>query len=127
MILIPWLLALVTAGWFGLAARKAGRNVLPWALSGAVFALVTATIVLGLGQATGNPFSDQQRGALHLRWAAEAVVTIAILGWVFTLGLHRHHFAVWRMLTSKPLPPAVSASPADPKAKAEASKQPAKP
>ena len=102
---IPWVLALLTAGWFWLAARKAARNPASWGLSGFVIGLVTATIVLGLGHATTNPFSDYQRHLLHFRWAAEAVVTIAVLGWFFTMPLHRHHLGVWRKLTHKASPP----------------------
>ncbi len=127
MTFIPWLLALITAGWFGLAARKVGRNVFPWALAGAVFALVAATIVLGLGKATGNPFSNQQLMVLQFRWVAEAVVTIAVLGWFITMPLHRRHETLWRKLTNKPLPPAPTPPPADTKTKPETSQSPLKP
>ena len=123
---IPWLLALLTAGWFALEARRAGRNPFSWALSGAVFGLVAATIVLGLGKATGNPFSDQQLHLFRLKWAAEAVATIAVLGWFITLPLHRQHLALWRRVTQQPAPPAPTPPPSEPKPKAEAAKQPAK-
>jgi hypothetical protein len=126
MIYVPWLLALITAGCFALLARKAGRNLVPWALTGAVIALVAGTIVLGLGKATDNPFSDQQLKLFQMRWVVEAVLTIAVVSWFFTLSLHQHHLALWRKLTGKPLPPAPPAPAAEAKPKAEAPKQPSK-
>jgi hypothetical protein len=92
---VPWVLALATAVWFALMARKAERSPVQWALTGAVFGLVTATIVLGLREATGIPFSDHERTILHLESTAAAVVIIATIGWVITLGLHRHYRALW--------------------------------
>ena len=92
---IPWVLAAATAVWFAWMARKAERSVVQWTLTGAVFGLVTATIVLGLCQATGIPFSDHERTVLHLESTAAAALIIAAVGWVITLGLHRQHRALW--------------------------------
>ncbi len=89
MMAIPWLLAVATAIWFGFTAHRAERNSVLWSLGGGLFALVISTIVLGLGNAAAMPFSDHERSSLHLRWTGEAVVLIGILGWLFTLGLHR--------------------------------------
>ena len=124
MMIIPWVLSIATALWFTLMARRAGRTWVPWALSGAVFALVTATIVLGLGQATCNPFSDEQRTAYHIAWAGSAVAAIAVLGWVCTMPLHRHHLALWRKATGAPLPPATPPPAEAPKPRVEPPKQP---
>lgn len=96
---IPWVLAAATAVWFAWMARKAERSVVQWTLTGAVFGLVTATIVLGLCQATGIPFSDHERTVLHIESTAAAVLVIAAIGWVITLGLHRHHRALWNRAT----------------------------
>ena len=123
MIIIPWVLSLVTAIWFALVARRAERNWVPWAVSGAVFALVTGTIVLGLGHATANPFSSQEESLFHIKWAVEAVVIIAALGWGLTMPLHRHHLALWRKATKTSPPPAESSAASIPKPKAEAPKQ----
>ena len=125
MIFVPWLFAVFTAGWFALAARRADRNVVPWALSGFVCGLVTSTIVIGLGRATCNPFSDVQKHLFHIRWTFEALVTILVVGFVITTPLHQRHMSVWRLLTSKPLPPpppAATPKP-EPKAKPEAPRQ----
>jgi len=89
MTVVPWLLAVVTAIWFGFVGHRAERNFVLWSLGGGLFALVASTIVLGLGYAAAMPFSDQERTKLHLRWTGEAVVLIGILGWLFTFGLHR--------------------------------------
>ncbi len=126
MIFVPWLFAVVTAGWFGLAARRAGRNLVPWVLSGFVFGLIASTIVLGLGRATGNPFSDEQRNLFHLRWTLEAFVIIAVLGFFITTPLHQQHMSVWRRLTRKPLPPSPPAPRVEAKPKPEAPKPAAK-
>ncbi|RPJ36141.1 MAG: hypothetical protein EHM35_08705 [Planctomycetaceae bacterium] len=85
----PWLLAAITGIWFGLLAWRAGRNWFPWALTGALFALMTTTFVFGLGQATAIPFSDGEKTADQLEWTLIAVALIAVLGSLFTLGLWR--------------------------------------
>jgi hypothetical protein len=123
MIIIPWVLSLVTAIWFALVARKAERSWVPWAVSGAVFALVTGTIVLGLGQATANPFSSRERTIFHIRWAVEAVILMGALGWLLTMPLHRHHLALWRKAMKSSPPAPASPAPTAPKPKAEAPKQ----
>ena len=98
-------------------------SALVWGISGFLIGLVTATIVLGLGRATNNPFSDYQRHLLHFRWAAEAALTIALLGWFFTMPLHRQQLALWRKLTRKASPPP---APTPSKQKSEAARQSAK-
>ena len=98
---IPWLLAIVTAGWFWWMAKRAGRNVTLWAVGGAAFGLVVSTLVLGLGHAASIPFSDQQRRAQQLKWTAAAVGLILVGGWALTSGLHRHHLILWRKIRGK--------------------------
>jgi len=95
---VPWLLAILTAGWFGWMASRAGRNWILWAVGGAAFGLVTSTIVMGLGQAVSIPFWDHERRVDHLEWTTAAVVLIALAGWVLTSSLHRHHLAIWRKI-----------------------------
>lgn len=89
----PWILALITAIWFALMARRAQGNWVLWAIGGGLFALVTSTIIFGLGDAGSIPFSDHDRVVFHLKWTAISVVVIGVLGWLFTWGLHRHHQA----------------------------------
>jgi hypothetical protein len=124
MMIIPWVLSLATALWFSLMARRAGRNWLPWALAGAVIALVIATIVLGLGNARCNPFSNQQRIMYHIEWAALAVAAIAIFGWICTMSLHRHHLVLWRKATGSPAPAPGPSAADSAKPKLETPKQP---
>ena len=95
MIAIPWLLAVITAIWFGLTAHRADRNSALWSLGGGLFALVVSTIVFGLGHAAAMPFSDRERARLHVEWTVEAVALIAIMGWLFTLGLYRANWRFW--------------------------------
>ena len=106
-----WWLALVTAIWFALMARRAGRSWVLWAFSGALFALVTATLILGLGRAMTIPFSDHDRAAAQAKWTIAAVLVVAVLGALFTLGLLRQTFAV----AAGPIAPPSSTQPAPPK------------
>ncbi|HEV2208307.1 MAG TPA: hypothetical protein VG167_05990 [Verrucomicrobiae bacterium] len=86
---IPWILTAITAIWFGAMARRAERNWVLWGLGGGFFALVTSTIIFGLGHAASIPFSQRDVAGMHFKWAAISVVVIGVLGWLFTLGLHR--------------------------------------
>ncbi len=110
---VPWLLAGLTGAWFGWMAHRAGRNLTLWGVGGAAFALVTSTIVLGLGQAAAIPYSDHDRSVEHLEWVLSAVALIAILGWLLTMSLHRHHLAIWG--TFRPDSSPVEANAADSK------------
>lgn len=96
---IPWLLAIVTAGWFGWMAHRAARNVTLWAVGGAAFGLVVSTIILGLGHAASIPFSDHERAVDQIKWTTAAVVIIGVGGWALSSGLHRHHLKLWRKFT----------------------------
>ncbi len=119
---VPWVLAFATAVWFGWMARKAGRSLVQWVLTGAVFGLATATIVLGLCQAASIPFSDHERTIMHFKWTGAAIIVIAVLGWVITLGLHRHHLWLWSVATKMPPPGAKESLPPRPESKIEPSK-----
>ena len=85
----PSWLELVTAVWFALIARRGGRSLTLWAVSGALFALVVSTLILGLGQAMTVPFSDRDRSVAQSEWTIAVVVVVAVLGFLFTLGLYR--------------------------------------
>ena len=121
---VPWLLAFATAVWFTLMARKAERSLVQWALTGAVVGLVSATIVMGLCNARGFPYSDHERTVMHIEWTALAVLAIAVVGWVVTAGLHRHHLKLWHRAAGTVLPPAKGSSAVRPEPKAEVSKPP---
>ncbi len=87
--IIPWLLACGTAVWFGLLAVRAGKSWPLWGLAGGAFGLVSSTCVMGLGQATGIPFSDEARTALHVEWTLTAIAIILLVGGLFTWNLWR--------------------------------------
>jgi uncharacterized membrane protein YidH (DUF202 family) len=95
---IPWLLTIITAGWFWWMAKRAERSVTLWAVGGAAFGLVISTIVLGLGHAASIPFSDHERTVDQIKWTAAAVFIIGVGGWTLTSGLHRHHLVLWRII-----------------------------
>jgi hypothetical protein len=94
--LVPWFLAAAAAVWFGWMAQRSGRNLLLWGLGGAVFALVTTTIIFGLGHAAAIPFSDQESHTLHYEWAALSAAVIVAFGWLVTTPLHRHLLRLWQ-------------------------------
>ena len=86
---VPWIFAVLTSGWFGWMAYRAGRSWMIWAVGGAAFGLVGSTLVLGLGHASSIPFSEHQRRMDQLKWIAAAALLIALIGWLLTAGLHR--------------------------------------
>jgi len=101
----PWLFALATAAWFWWMADRAKRTRTLWAVGGGAFGLVISALVIGLGRARQIAFSDQQRVSSELKWDLLAAVIFAILGWLLSSSLHRHHLALWRKLKpANPVP-----------------------
>ncbi len=87
--IIPWVLACATAAWFTLLAMRAGKSWALWGLAGGAFGLVSSTCVLGLGHATGIPFSDAASRAQHVEWTLAAIAIILIVGGLFTWNVWR--------------------------------------
>ena len=110
---MPWLLAIMTAAWFGWQADRSGRNRILWAVGGAAFGLVASTLVLGLGQAASIPFSEHETWVSRMKWTIVAVLLIAVAGWMLTSSLHRHHLVIWRKFS--PSSKKVTMSAGDPK------------
>jgi len=110
--IVPWILAVITAGWFGRMAYSAGRNWVAWTLGGGLFGLVIATIVFGVGHAIAIPFSDQDRLIENIEWTCMAIVVIGLLGWIFTSPLHGAHRTLLGL--SRRLPPPAPEPPAAP-------------
>lgn len=77
--IVPWFIAAFGAACFGALARYFGRNWVPWALSGGFAALITTTIIWGIGSAADIPFSDHDRLVFHLRWTAEALAAVVVV------------------------------------------------
>jgi len=92
MQMLPWSFSLATAIWFGMMARRAGRNWVPWALGGALFALVTTTVILGVSQAAFIPLSHGAVVRFRIKTVAAACLIVGFLGWLLTLSLQR-----WRL------------------------------
>jgi len=107
---IPWPVAATTAIWFGVMARKSGKNLVLWAIGGGLLGLVLTTIVLGLGQATFIPFYTAQVPVFRLKMALAAILLVVCVGWLFTGPLHRRLFATRKQGTEPA--PEVAAKPA---------------
>jgi hypothetical protein len=120
---VPWLLTAATAIWFGVMARRAERAWALWALGGAAFGLVTATLAVGLGESMSIPFTQAERHKLHLEWTVLAAVLIGGLGWPITLGLQFQH----RALSKKPAETEAKSSAKLPSPTAELKREPAQP
>jgi hypothetical protein len=86
---LPWLTSLATAVWFGFMAYRAGRNWALWVVGGALFALVTTTLVLGVAEAAFIPLSHDAMVRFQALTAFVAVLVVAVAGWLFTLDLQR--------------------------------------
>jgi hypothetical protein len=91
MHLLPWLTSLGAAVWFGIMAYRGGRNWALWVVGGALFGLVTTTLILGVAQAAFIPLSHDALVHFHLLVGVVAVSVVVALGWLFTLDLQRWH------------------------------------
>ncbi len=87
MTITPWVIAVLAGLWLGFRARQNQRLWPLWSVGGGLFALVLATIVFGLRQATCIPVSDHARAMCHLEASVAAVLLTAGVGWLFTLSL----------------------------------------
>ncbi len=88
-IIIPWVLAALTAVLLFVLAKRAGRSPLAWAVYGLLFGLVGATIVFGVGQASSIPFSSGARTAELLRWTLLSIGVIGIITWLLSRSLRK--------------------------------------
>jgi hypothetical protein len=88
---LPWLTSLGAAVWFGIMAYRGGRNWALWVVGGALFGLVTTTLILGVAEAAFIPLSHDALVHFHVVIAIVAVLVVAVLGWLFTLDLQRSH------------------------------------
>jgi hypothetical protein len=129
MRMIPWVLCTLTAVWFAWLAFRAGRGWLLWAIGGGLFALVTSTAVLGLGDAAYIPISHQAHLRFQLGIVATACVLVILLGWVFTAHLHGQHRSIWaqiRLIFKRPVSAPAKSAPV-PAATSAASSSSSKP
>ncbi|HWI59350.1 MAG TPA: hypothetical protein VNZ22_19135 [Bacillota bacterium] len=112
--IVPWLLAVATAVWFGLMAQRTGRSRILWAVGGLVLGLIVATCLFGVAQAASIPFSDAERLRLHIEWTVAAIALIAAIGWLFTLRLHHRRLGPATSAASPPAKPSAPSTPAAP-------------
>ena len=112
---IPWPVAAATAAWFGVMAWKAGKNRVVWAIGGGILGLAVTTLVVGLGQATFIPFSNEEIFSFRLKAAGLAILLVAGIGWLFTGSLHRHILASLKSPAAPPPAPQAKPLPAVPK------------
>ncbi len=114
---IPWVLAGLTALWFGWLGRRTGRAWPLWALGGGLLGLVVATVAYGLRHATCIPFSNHDRAMCHLEWIAAAVAITAVIGWLTRLSLRGQGPVLRPVIPPTPTggSPAAGPSPAPPK------------
>ncbi len=105
---MPWLFAVLTAGWFGWMASRASRSWALWAIGGGAFGLVISTLMIGLGRASTIPYSAHYATAASLKWICVAAILILAVGWLLTAGLHRHHLRTKQGGTSQESTPQVA-------------------
>ena len=75
-----YILALITAAWFGFMGYRNGSSASMWAIAGAVLGLCVTCVCLGIANAATVPYAPPK---IHrLRWDAIAasVVIIGIVG-----------------------------------------------
>jgi hypothetical protein len=93
---VPWLISLTTAVWFGVLARRVRHNWLLWAAGGALFGLVSTTMIEGIGEAAFVPVSHEAVVLFRVKVAAMDLCSVGFLGWLFTFDLRRRHLALWK-------------------------------
>jgi len=76
--IVAWVLSAATAFCFGWLAHMKGRNRFAWAFGGWALGLVTATVLLGLAEASFIPISPN--GYLRLRIEAAFATILVIVG-----------------------------------------------
>jgi phosphoribosylformimino-5-aminoimidazole carboxamide ribotide isomerase len=90
---IPWVLAAITGAvlaWVGYRSRGAWA---PWAIGGAIYALVISTIVIGLFHASFLPLSEAAESSMHLKATLFSLLLILAVGALFTFRMWREAFA----------------------------------
>jgi D-alanyl-lipoteichoic acid acyltransferase DltB (MBOAT superfamily) len=101
MLFVSWLIALGTAIWFALLARRAGRNWVLWAFAGWLFALGGATIVVGVIHAAFIPTSHAEHIRFRVESIAAALFLVIVLGWLLTSNLHQQHHSLWKAVKAR--------------------------
>ena len=89
---VPWLLAVITGATFAWLGYRSGRGWAPWAIGGALCALVISTIVIGLFRAAFIPLSESADASMHFKAVGLSVLLIAGLGALFTFRMWRATF-----------------------------------
>jgi hypothetical protein len=77
---VHWILCAATALWFGFAAWRAGRGWVLWGIAGALFGLVTTTVIFGVFRASTIPYSDEEARSLEYKWSIISAVSIFVVG-----------------------------------------------
>lgn len=88
-ITLPWVFGAVAALWLGLAAWKAGRSWVGWAVGGALTVLILGTIVFGLIHASAIPVSEHGRVILRVKTAVIFAALLIAVGGLITRRLLR--------------------------------------
>lgn len=86
--ILPWIIAGLTAVWFGVLAHKAGRAVALWAVGGALYSLCLSTMVLGLADAAFIPMSTAEEVRHRIKWSLIAVAICVAVGLIATARLY---------------------------------------
>ena len=63
--------------------------------------MLVSTIVLGISNAQFLPVSREAIEAHQVKSVAAALVVILLLGWLVTIGLHRHPLRIWKALSKQ--------------------------
>lgn len=86
--IVPWIVSGLTAVWFGVLARLAGRAVALWAVGGALYSLCLSTMVLGLADAAFIPMSTAEELQHRIKWSLIAVGICVVVGLIVTARLY---------------------------------------
>src|SRR6266704_2769087 len=87
----PWIISIATAVWFGVMGQKTRRQWFAWGLVGAIFALTSSTMVLGLCEAAFIPISPDANESFQIKSVVLAIVPTLLFGSLPMIRLWRRH------------------------------------
>ena len=76
----PWIISIAAAAWFGLMGQKTRGQWFAWGLVGAIFALISSTMVLGVCEAAFIPISPDATEAFKFKSVVLAIVPTLLFG-----------------------------------------------
>ena len=86
---LVWLMALATAAWFSMVARRAKTSWILWGIGGGLLGVFITTVVFGLTEAACIPLSIHEAAVFQFRAVLTSVLIILLSGGALTWSFYR--------------------------------------